>query len=91
MTLLLRARGIQKCLYRICILMFSLDTCICLRMVEDREFSRKENNSILQYAAMFNKETIYSRNHHFILKNLVQVLAVSAKICMSYDFIIKRV
>jgi len=29
--------------------------------------SRKEN-SILQYAAMFNKETIYSWNRHFILK-----------------------
>ena len=62
MVLLLRARGIRKCFYRLHFLMFSWDTCVCLRMVEDREFSalqEKKNNSILQYAAMFIKETIY--------------------------------
>ena len=39
MVLLLKAQGIRKCFYRFCILIFSLDTCICLRMVEDCEIS----------------------------------------------------
>ena len=39
MVLLLRARGIRKCFYRLRIVMFSLDMYVCLHMVEDREFS----------------------------------------------------
>ena len=41
--------------------MFSWDTYVCLRMIEDRKFSvfQEKSNSILQYAAIFIKETIY--------------------------------
>ena len=35
MGLLFRAQGIQKSFNCLCILMFSLETCVCLRIVED--------------------------------------------------------
>ena len=38
MVLLLRAQEIQQLYDRLCILVFSLDTCACLRMVDDRKF-----------------------------------------------------
>ena len=38
-VLFLRARGIQKSIYRLHTLIFSVETCICLRMVEDQKFS----------------------------------------------------
>ena len=38
-TLFLIAQGIRKSFHHVCILMFSLDTCICLHMVEDCKFS----------------------------------------------------
>ena len=48
----LRAREIRKCFYRLHILMFSLDTCVCLRMVEDREFSAFQEKKTTPYYSM---------------------------------------
>ena len=59
---------------------------VCLRL-QIFGVLRKENNSIPQYAVMFNKEIIYSWNCRFVIK----VSAVSPKVCVSYDFIIKNV
>ena len=59
--LFLRAQGIRKSFYRLCILMCSFETCVCLRMVENLKFFSvlaKENSFILQYAAMFDKRNI---------------------------------
>ena len=57
-VLFLRAQGIRKSFYRIRILIFSFETCVCLRMVENRKFLAMyigKENFILQYAAMFDK------------------------------------
>ena len=37
-VLFLRAQGIRKSFYRLHILMFSFETYVCLRMVEDHKF-----------------------------------------------------
>ena len=37
-VLFLRAQGIRKSFYRLCILMFSFKTFVCLRMIENRNF-----------------------------------------------------
>ena len=61
-VLFLKAQGIRKCFYRLCILMFSFKTCICLHMVEGRKFSafyeKKKTSYYIQYAAMFGKRNI---------------------------------
>ena len=67
----LEHKEFENFFYRLRILMFSFKTCICawLKIANCRCF----NNFILQYAAMFDKEIIYSWNRHFILKILLHV------------------
>ena len=76
----LEHKKFDKSLYRLCILMFSFETCVLLaawlKIANFRCF-RKRKSFILQYAAMFDKRNIYWWNCHFIMKILVQVSAVS--------------
>ena len=53
MVLFLNTQGIQKSFHRLCILIYALDACICLHMVENHKilaFFRKQ-----WYAAVFKK------------------------------------
>jgi len=61
-----------------------------LRMVEDHKFSAFQEKKTTPYYSML-LCLLKKWNRRFILKNLVQVSAVYVKVCMSYDFINKRV
>ena len=48
MVLFLNTQGIQKYFHRHCILIYALDACICLHMVENRKIWHfLENNDML--------------------------------------------